>query len=187
VEGKVEKTRRLRPFWSLLAPPLLSGGVGVLAAIVFWSAAPADMRPGAGDLIDALRTEAYDYLTYKAYADAARRHGNRELALLYERNANIEWRSHFSGDADFAGLIRSDAQNLRATIAREDREDREARQLYPEMARRAEVRGERKVAEWVRSVAEDEAAQRREYLAALRRLEREELGTQDVRRPPSAP
>jgi rubrerythrin len=138
----------------------------------------------ARDLTDALRTEASDYLTYKAYAEAARRNGDRELALLYERNANIEWRSHFSGNADFAGLIRSDAQNLRATIAREDRE---ARQLYPEMARRAEARGERKVAEWLRSVADDEAAQRREYTAALRRLEREELGAHDVRRPPSAP
>jgi rubrerythrin len=157
MEGKTQETHRLAAFGPVLVAPLISGAAGVLAAAAFCTAAPGDMRLATNDLADAMRTEAYDYVTYRAYAEAARRNGNPDLALLYERNANIEWRSHFSGHADFARLIRSDAQNIRASIAREDDE---ARRLYPQMAKRAEARGERKVAEWLRFVASDEARQR---------------------------
>ena len=71
------------------------------------------------NLMDAMHGEAFAYLKYLAYADAARKNGDPELAGIFERAATMERYSHFVGSAGFAHLVGSDAANLNDAIRRE--------------------------------------------------------------------
>jgi rubrerythrin len=119
------------------------------------------------DLRDAMQGEAFAYLKYRMYADAARARNNIEIADLFERIANVEWQEHFAEHAGLAELVGSDAENLRDAI---EGENHETTIMYPQMASRAEAAGDTPAAAHLREVGEDEAGHRDAFRAALRSL-----------------
>ncbi len=119
------------------------------------------------DLHDAMLGEAFAYLKYRLYSDAARSRGNVKLADLFEKIANVEWHDHFSGHAKLAGLSGSDADNLRDAIGGEDHE---TTSMYPDMASRAEAAGDKAVAAHFSEVGRDEAGHRDAFRKALKEL-----------------
>ena len=52
------------------------------------------------------------YAKYSLYAKQAQRNGNVELATLFTKTANTERFQHFAEEAQLAGLLGSDADNL---------------------------------------------------------------------------
>jgi rubrerythrin len=116
------------------------------------------------DLHDAMQGEAFAYLKYRMYADAARARKNTKIADLFDRIANVEWQEHFTEHAGLAGLVGSDAENLHDAI---EGENHEATVMYPQMASRAEAAGDIQVAAHFREVGGDEAGHRDAFRSAL--------------------
>ena len=65
------------------------------------------------NLSTAMRGEAFAYAKYQLYAKHAEQNGNTELAKLFRTAANIERFQHFAEEAQLAGLVGSDADNLK--------------------------------------------------------------------------
>ena len=116
------------------------------------------------NLMDAMHGEAFAYIKYLAYADAARKNGDPELAGIFERAATMERYSHFVGSAGFAHLVGSDVANLNDAIAGENYE---YTTMYPAMAKQARSEGNTAVANWLTSVSKDEGRHRDQFKAAL--------------------
>src|ERR1700687_1659414 len=75
------------------------------------------LKPQTVDnLSTAMHGEAFAYAKYLLYAEHARKNGNKELAELFEKTANTELFEHFAEEADLAGLVGSDADNLKDAI-----------------------------------------------------------------------
>ncbi len=122
------------------------------------------------DLREAMHREAFAYLKYRMFADAARGRGNTELAAIFERIANVEWQEHFTEHAELAGLVGSDADNLRDAI---EGENHETSVMYPQMALRANVARDTEVSAHFREVCEDEAGHRDVFRSVLRDMKGE--------------
>ncbi len=150
-----------------LRKAVVAFGIGAVAISSFAYAASAPRTPAQQDLQQAMQGEAFATLKYMAYADAARAHGNIELADLFDTIANIERQDHFGGHAKLSGLVGSDADNLKDAI---EGEAYEASTMYPQMARRAEATGNRNIAHHLQEVGADEAKHRDAYKEALERL-----------------
>jgi len=75
--------------------------------------------------------EAFATLKYMTYADAARTHGNTQLAGLFERTAAVEHREHF---AELARLVGTNSDKLKDAT---QGEAYEKTSMYPQMARQA--------------------------------------------------
>jgi rubrerythrin len=118
-------------------------------------------------MMAAMQGEAFATLKYMAYADAARAHGDAQLAQLFENTAKVERDEHFAEHAKLYGLVGSDADNLRDAIKGENYETTE---MYPEMAKRAGAAGDKEVAQHFREVGADEAKHRDAFKAALAKL-----------------
>lgn len=119
------------------------------------------------DLMDAMKGEAFATLKYMTYADAARAHGNKELADLFDRIAQVERQEHFGEHAKMYGLAGSDADNLRNAAKGENYE---TTTMYPQMAGRAEKSGDKQAAKHFREVATDEMAHRDAYTLWLQKV-----------------
>jgi rubrerythrin len=74
------------------------------------------------NLSTAMHGEAFAYVKYLLYAEHARKSGNKELAELFEKTAHTERFEHFSEEAQLAGLVGSDADNLKDAIKGESYE-----------------------------------------------------------------
>lgn len=120
------------------------------------------------DLMTAMHGEAFAYLKYMAFADQARSAGHPEIATLFEKTANIEWKSHFATHAHQYGLVGSTAANLRDAIAGENYE---TTTMYPQMAARAQKNGDTSIAAVFTAVGKDEAHHRDEFQKALKSLQ----------------
>ena len=68
------------------------------------------------NLSTAMHGEAFAYVKYLLYAEHARKSGNKELADLFEKTANTERFEHFAEEAQLAGLIGNDVNNLKDAI-----------------------------------------------------------------------
>lgn len=119
------------------------------------------------DLLDAMKGEAFAYLKYTMYAEQARKNGKPELAALFERTAAVEYDEHFKEHAEYFGLMKSDADNVRDAIAGEDYE---TTKMYPDMAKRAKAAGDERAAEHFSEVGRDETDHRDAYKAELAKL-----------------
>jgi len=114
----------------------------------------ADLAPQTRKNLEAaLHGEAYANLKYRAYADAARKAGNLELAALFEGSADIEAYEHFAREADALGLAGFDARNVADAMAGENYENTKQ---YIEFADQADKAGDKKVASLFRQIAADE-------------------------------
>lgn len=146
----------------------LSGLAVTVVAVSSLAYAAGTLHPSTKqDLMDAMHGEAFATLKYMAYADAARAHGNKELADLFDRTAQVERQEHFGEHAKIYGLVGSDAGNLRDAAKGESYE---TTTMYPEMAERAANAGDQQVAQHFREVGNDEMTHRDAYNLWLQKL-----------------
>lgn len=146
----------------------------VLAGGVMFFAGRLTARSGSfsqktqGNLSTAMHGEAFAYAKYLLYAHHARQHGNTELANLFRRAANTERFQHFAEEAELAGLVGSDAENLREAI---NGESYEVDTMYREFAEQAAAAGDKSAADRFEEVRHDEMGHRDAFKAALEKME----------------
>lgn len=122
------------------------------------------------NLSTAMHGEAFAYAKYMMFAEHARKNGNAELADLFENTAKVEHKEHLQEEAELAGIVGSDADNLKDSIKGENYE---TTTMYPKFAAEAKAAGDKAAAERFEEVARDEAKHRDEFKAALAKLEKE--------------
>ena len=86
-----------------------------------------------------------------------RKSGNKELADLFEKTANTERFEHFAEEAELAGLVGSDAENLRDAIKGESYE---IDIMYLEFAGQARAAGDTAAAARFEEIRHDEIGNR---------------------------
>ena len=162
------------PAW-LQGKPLRLAAAAAICLFMFLAGERVSARGAAPskatqeDLSKAMHGEAFAYAQYLLFADHARRQGDTELAALFENTAKTERFEHFAEEARLAGLVGSDAENLRKAIAGESYE---AATMYPGFARAARAHGDSAAAERFTEIGQDEAKHRDAFRAALARLEK---------------
>jgi rubrerythrin len=105
------------------------------------------------DLLSAMHGEAFAYASYMLFAEVARRHGNVEIAELFEGTARTELLEHFAQQAALVGLVGGDADNLRCAI---EAESHETEVLYPSYAEHARAAGDAAAADRLEEIRRDE-------------------------------
>ena len=110
-----------------------------------------------------MRGEAFAYAKYLLYAEHARKSGNKELADLFEKTANTERFEHFAEEAELAGLVGSDAENLRDAIKGESYE---IDIMYLEFAGQATAAGDTAAAARFEEIRHDEMGHRDAFNSA---------------------
>jgi rubrerythrin len=119
------------------------------------------------DLSTAMHGEAFAYVKYLLYAEHARKNGNTELAELFEKTAKVERFQHFAEEAELAGLVGSDADNLKDAIKGESYE---VDIMYQEFAQTAGATGDRVAADRFKEIRHDELGHRDAFKIALAKL-----------------
>lgn len=153
----------------------------VLAALFFSigrtsaSKGPSLTQKTHENLSTAMHGEAFAYAKYSLYADQARRNGNTELANLFEKSAKTERFEHFAEEARLAGLVGSDAENLKDAIKGESYE---VETMYREFAEQAVTVGDRVAADRFGEIRNDEMKHRDAFKAALVKIEPKAVGGQ---------
>ena len=74
------------------------------------------------NLVTAMHGEAFAFVKYMLFAEHARKNGHPELADLFEKTAHVERFEHLAEEAELAGLVGSDADNLADAIEGESYE-----------------------------------------------------------------
>jgi rubrerythrin len=115
----------------------------------------------------AMHGEAFAYVKYLLCAKHARKSGNEELADLFEKTANTERFEHFAEEAQLAGLVGSDGDNLKDAIKGESYE---IDIIYPEFARTGKVAGDTATAARFEEIRHDEMGDRNAFEIALAKL-----------------
>ncbi|HEV2275297.1 MAG TPA: rubrerythrin family protein [Acidobacteriaceae bacterium] len=123
----------------------------------------------AQNLSTAMHGEAFAYAKYLLFAEKARRDGNPELADLLEKTAKTERFEHFAEEAKLAGLVGSDAANLKDAI---QGESYESSTMYREFAQQAQQAGDHEAAQRFEEIRQDEMKHRDAFTAALNKLEK---------------
>ena len=127
------------------------------------------------NLSTAMHGEAFAYAKYMAYAEQARKSGDSALANLLEKTAKTERLEHFAEEARLAGLVGSNAANLKDAIKGEAYE---TETMYREFAEQAEQAGDHAAAQRFEEIRKDEAKHRDAFTAALNKLEKKNQGDQ---------
>lgn len=120
------------------------------------------------NLSTAMHGEAFAYVKYLLYAEHASKSGNKELADLFEKTANTERFEHFAEEAQLAGLVGSDADNLKDAFKGESYE---IETMYLEFAQKAKVAGDTAAAARFEEIRNDEMGHRDAFKVALAKLE----------------
>ena len=137
-------------------------------------------RPKAGltqqtldHLTTAMRGEAFAYTKYLLYAQHAQQNGDTELGNLFEQTAKTERFQHFAEEAQLAGLVGRDADNLRDAMTGEASE---INTMYFTFAQQAETVGDFAAAKLFREVRDDEMIHRGALQEALAKLDARAAG-----------
>jgi rubrerythrin len=120
------------------------------------------------NLSTAMHGEAFAYLKYLLYAEHARKSDNKELADLFEKTANTERLEHFAEEAQLAGLVGSDADNLRDAITGESYE---IDTMHLEFAQKAKLAGDTSAADRFEEIRHEEMGHRDAFKIALAKLQ----------------
>lgn len=151
---------------------VLAGPASATAPSASAGAAPhaaAALNPRTlADLDTSMRGEAFANASYTFYAAQADREHLPVTARVYRRTASVELNEHFRAEAALAGVVGSDAANLRAAIAGETYE---TTVMYPMFARQAAQDGDDNAAALFTEIGHDEAAHLARFRAALRVVE----------------
>ncbi len=119
------------------------------------------------NLHTAMKGEAFAYLKYSLYAEQARKNGHPEIADMFENAAKAERFEHFAEEAELAGLVGTDEENLRDAI---QGENYEATTMYREFSEQATSVEDHAAAERFEEIRQDEAKHRAMFEAALKKL-----------------
>ncbi len=119
------------------------------------------------NLSTAMHGEAFAYVKYMLYAEHARKGGNIELADLFEKTAKVERFEHFAEEAQLAGLLGSDADNLQDAIKGESYE---IDTMYLEFAQAAKITNDLPAADRFEEIRHDEMGHRDAFKMALAKL-----------------
>ncbi len=122
----------------------------------------------AENLSTAMHGEAFAYAKYLLFAQHARQDGNTKLATLFENTAKTERFEHFAEEAKVAGVVGSDADNLKDAIKGESYE---YETMYPKFAEQAKQAGDSTAANRFSEIRQDEGKHRDAFKAALTSLE----------------
>ena len=130
---------------------------------------PAKLNPKTMEnLSTAMHGEAFAYAKYLLYADHARKAGNTGLADLFEQTAKVERMEHLAEEAELAGIVGSDAQNLKDSIKGESYE---VETMYRNFAEQARKVGDLAAAERFQEIRKDEMKHRDSFKAELVKIE----------------
>ena len=119
------------------------------------------------NLSTAMHGEAFAYAKYMLYAERARQNGNTELAQLFENTAREERLEHFAEQAELAGIVGTDADNLENAILGESYE---VETMYRDFAQQAADVGDQAASERFAEIRNDEIKHRDGFKAALAKL-----------------
>lgn len=122
------------------------------------------------NLATAMHGEAFAFAKYMLYAEHARKAGHPELAALFEETAKTERLEHLAEEAQLAGLVCSDEENLQDAIKGESYE---VETMYREFAEQASASGDQAAAERFSEIRKDEMKHLDAYKAALEKLTKE--------------
>lgn len=120
------------------------------------------------NLSTAMHGEAFAFAKYMLFARHAEQNKNPELAKLFRTAAHIERFQHFAEEAELAGSVGSDADNLRDAIKGESYE---VETMYREFAEQAAAAGDKAAADRFEEIRHDEAGHRDIFKAALNSME----------------
>lgn len=120
------------------------------------------------DLQQSMRGEAFAHVSYRMYADQARREGLTSVARLFDSAASEELNDHFKNTAALTGLPAGDAADLRDAIAGENYE---STTMYPGFAREAQADGDTAAAERFAEIGKDEGKHSKAFQTALGTVE----------------
>lgn len=121
------------------------------------------------NLSTAMHSEAFSNAKYLLFAEHARQEGNAELANLFKSTADINESEHFAQEAELAGIVGSDVENLNNAIADESYE---AESMYPDFAAAADRVGDHAAALRFREIAADGIRHRDSFQVELKLIER---------------
>ena len=121
------------------------------------------------NLSTAMHGEGFAYAKYLLFAEHARRNGDQKLAVLLEKTAKTERFEHYSEEAKLAGVVGSDADNLKDAIKGESYE---YETMYRDFAQQAEQAGDHQAAQLFEEIRQDEMKHRDAFTAALHNLEK---------------
>lgn len=127
------------------------------------------------NLSTAMHGEAFAFAKYMLYAKHARQSGNTELADLFDKTAHTERFDHFAAEAEMAGLVGSDADNLRDAIKGESYE---VETMYFGFAKDAAAAGDKAAAARLEEIRHDEMGHRDAFKTALAQLQATESESQ---------
>ena len=156
--------KKMNPYIALV----LTGGVMFFGGRVTARSGSLSQKT-QDNLSTAMHGEAFAYAKYSLYAQQARQHSNVELANLFRKAANTERLQHFAEEAQLAGLVGRDADNLKDAIKGESYE---VEAMYREFAERAAAAGDKSAADRFEEVRHDEMGHRDAFKAALEKMER---------------
>lgn len=128
--------------------------------------APTVSPSTRADLLHAMNTEAFAYAQYHAYANGARQSNQPNLAQLWSTTGDEQFRDHFTTEANLVGLVGSNTDNIKASMAAEN----EAISTYQRFAKQAQAQGCPTVATRFTEMADDEATHHRLFTSALKAL-----------------
>ncbi len=130
---------------------------------------PAKLNPKTMEnLSTAMHGEAFAYAKYLLYADHARKGGNTALANLFEETAKVERMEHLAEEAELAGIVGTDAQNLKDSIKGESYE---VETMYKNFADQARKVGDLAAAQRFEEIRKDEMKHRDSFKAELIKIE----------------
>jgi rubrerythrin len=125
------------------------------------------------NLHTAMKGEAFAYASYMLYAEQARKTGQPEIAQLFENASKTERFEHFAEEAELAGLVGTNEENLRTAIKGETYE---STTMYREFAEQAVSVEDHAAAERFEEIRQDEMKHRAMFEAALQKLEQASQG-----------
>lgn len=127
------------------------------------------------NLSTAMHGEAFAFAKYMLYAKHAEQSGNKELAKTFRTAAHIERFQHFAEEAQLAGLVGSDTDNLKDAIKGESYE---VETIYRQFAEQAASAGDKAAADRFEEIRDDEAGHRDVFKAALNSIQPHVAGGQ---------
>lgn len=126
------------------------------------------------NLQTAMKGEAFAYAKYTLFAEQARKNGHPEIADLFENAAKTERFEHFTEEAELAGLVGTDEENLRNAI---QGESYEVNTMYKNFAEEATSAGDHEAADRFEEIRQDEMKHRDAFQAALDKLQKSPEGS----------
>ena len=135
---------------------------------------PVKLKPQTlKNLSTAMHGEAFAYAKYLLYAEHARKGGNTALADLFENTAKVERLEHLAEEAELAGVVASDAENLKDSI---NGENYEVTTMYREFAEQARAVGDKAAADRFEEIRKDEMKHRDSFKAELAKIDQKKSG-----------